>query len=89
MFSARSLVSRLRAWTRQQLRLPLPPRPPSTAKAPIIDPSELVEEEKIPWYNPTDFYPVRIGEVFRSRYQVVGKLGYGGYSTVWLCRDLV
>ncbi|KAJ8488921.1 hypothetical protein ONZ51_g3246 [Trametes cubensis] len=89
MFSARSLVRRLRAWTRHQLRPPLPPRPPSTAKAPIIDPSELVEEERIPWYNPTDFYPVRIGEVFRSRYQVVGKLGYGGYSTVWLCRDLV
>ncbi|RAH40949.1 kinase-like protein [Aspergillus brunneoviolaceus CBS 621.78] len=21
-------------------------------------------------------------------YQVIGKLGYGGYSTVWLCRDL-
>ena len=30
-----------------------------------------------------------MGEVFQSRYQVVGKLGYGGYSTAWLCRDLM
>ncbi|TFK89729.1 kinase-like protein [Polyporus arcularius HHB13444] len=50
---------------------------------------ELIEEERVPWYDPKDFYPIRIGEVFQSRYQVVGKLGYGGYSTVWLCRDLV
>ncbi|KAI9806285.1 MAG: hypothetical protein M1825_006400 [Sarcosagium campestre] len=34
------------------------------------------------------FYPVRIGEVFQSRYQVLGKLGYGSRSTAWLCCDL-
>ncbi|PIL32639.1 hypothetical protein GSI_05343 [Ganoderma sinense ZZ0214-1] len=28
-------------------------------------------------------------DVLHSRYQVVGKLGNGAYSTVWLCRDLV
>ncbi|KAB8256306.1 kinase-like domain-containing protein [Aspergillus pseudonomiae] len=47
-----------------------------------------LEEETLRWYSPDLFYPVKIGDVFRSRYQVVGILGYGGYSTVWLCRDL-
>lgn len=47
-----------------------------------------LEEEKWDFYSPELFYPVRIGEVFKSRWQVVGKLGYGAHSTVWLCRDL-
>lgn len=34
------------------------------------------------------FYPVRIGEVLRERYQVVAKLGWGAHSTIWLCHDL-
>ncbi|KAF2019621.1 kinase domain protein [Aaosphaeria arxii CBS 175.79] len=46
------------------------------------------EEESLPWYNPNQFYPVRIGEILDSRYKVLGKLGYGAYSTVWLCRDV-
>ncbi|KAE9404244.1 kinase-like protein [Gymnopus androsaceus JB14] len=49
---------------------------------------ELLEEENWEWYEPGLFYPVRIGEVFKSRYQVIGKLGYGSRSTAWLCRDL-
>ncbi|KAK5107107.1 hypothetical protein LTR62_001855 [Meristemomyces frigidus] len=27
------------------------------------------------------------GELFRDRYRVIGKLGYGSAFTVWLCRD--
>lgn len=54
-----------------------------------IEPSFLVEKENIPNYKPENFYPVRIGEVFNHRYQVVGKLGYGLTATVWLCRDLL
>lgn len=34
------------------------------------------------------FYPVKLGDVFRSRYQVLSKLGFGANSTVWFCRDL-
>ncbi|KNZ77718.1 Dual specificity tyrosine-phosphorylation-regulated kinase mbk-2 [Termitomyces sp. J132] len=34
------------------------------------------------------YYPVRIGEVFACRYQVVGKLGFGMTATTWLARDL-
>ncbi|KAJ5577537.1 protein kinase [Penicillium hispanicum] len=68
-------------------------RPPSPARqfsqrSTSFDPNEKIEEETLQWYSPDRFYPVKIGEVFRSRYQIIGKLGFGGYSTVWLCRDL-
>lgn len=33
------------------------------------------------------YYPVRIGKLVDSCYQIVGKLGFGGTSTVWLARD--
>ncbi|RAL06821.1 uncharacterized protein BO97DRAFT_307762, partial [Aspergillus homomorphus CBS 101889] len=52
-----------------------------------LNPSTAYEEEQLPFYKAECFYPVRIGEVFASRYQVVVKLGYGTSSTVWLCRD--
>ena len=78
-----------RAFATGPPRLPLPPRPLPTASFEAIDSSETIEEERLSWYDPKNFYPVRIGDVLHSRYQVVGKLGYGGYSTVWLCRDLV
>ena len=48
----------------------------------------MVEEERLPFYNRDHYYPMRIGEVLKDRYQVVAKLGYGASSTVWLCRDL-
>lgn len=47
-----------------------------------------LDEETLPHYDPQQFYPVRIGDVFDERYQVSGKLGYGAYSTSWLCRDM-
>ncbi|KAF1836434.1 non-specific serine/threonine protein kinase [Decorospora gaudefroyi] len=50
--------------------------------------SELFEEEHLPWYSHDQFYPVRTGEVLDSSFKVIGKLGYGAYSTVWLCRDI-
>ncbi len=54
----------------------------------VIPESLKIEEETLPDYVPGRYYPVRIGEVLASRYQVVGKLGYGMTSTVWLARDL-
>jgi serine/threonine-protein kinase SRPK3 len=54
----------------------------------LIPASEKAEEETLPGYVPTRYYPVRIGQIFRDRYQVVGKLGFGTTSTVWLARDL-
>lgn len=54
----------------------------------VIEPSLLVEEEKLPTYDRTSYYPVNIGDVVGGHYQVVAKLGYGSTSTVWLARDL-
>ncbi|KAF5626085.1 CMGC SRPK kinase [Fusarium sp. NRRL 52700] len=54
----------------------------------VIDQSVKVEEEEIPGYEASRFYPVQIGEVFHNRYQAVTKLGYGSSSTIWLARDL-
>ncbi|GAW24058.1 hypothetical protein ANO14919_136370 [Xylariales sp. No.14919] len=54
----------------------------------VIDPDKKVEEERLPFYQMEDFYPMHIGEVVGGHYQVVGKLGYGTSSTVWLARDL-
>jgi serine/threonine-protein kinase SRPK3 len=54
-----------------------------------LDHVEKLEEENWDWYSPQMFYPTRIGEVFRSRYQILGKLGYGAHSTAWLGRDLL
>lgn len=53
-----------------------------------IDASRKIEEENVPSYAAEDYYPVYIGEIFGSKYQVVPKLGFGVNSTVWLCRDL-
>ncbi|KAM3621175.1 uncharacterized protein V6R79_007382 [Siganus canaliculatus] len=44
--------------------------------------------------NPADYgiggyYHIEIGEIFVDRYQVVKKLGWGHFSTVWLCWDMV
>lgn len=34
------------------------------------------------------YHPVQIGDVFNRRYQVLSKLGWGYFATVWLCLDL-
>jgi hypothetical protein len=49
---------------------------------------ENLEEELLPGYVASRYYPVRLGQVLKDRYQIVGKLGFGTSSTVWLARDL-
>jgi hypothetical protein len=68
--------------------LPLPRQRLRGSQTRTIQSSHLIEEEKLPHYRADQFYPVHIGEILNSEYQVLGKLGYGAYSTVWLCRDL-
>lgn len=53
-----------------------------------IPTSQKIEEETIPDYIASRYYPTQIGEIIRDRYQVVGKLGFGASSTVWLARDM-
>ena len=43
--------------------------------------------ETLEEYRPGGYHPVMIGDVLRDRYQIADKLGFGGYSTVWLARD--
>jgi serine/threonine-protein kinase SRPK3 len=68
---------------------PSPARKPPTSGFEELDSEYLLEEETFSWYDPEAFYPVRIGEIFKSKDQVLGKLGYGSVSTVWLCRNLM
>jgi serine/threonine protein kinase len=70
-------------------KAPSPPREPPTSGFEVLDSKYLLEEETFSWYDPEAFYPVRIGEIFQSKYQALGKLGYGSVSTAWLCRDLI
>ena len=54
----------------------------------LLDPATKIEEERMPAYEKGLYYPVRLGNVYYSRYQVLSKLGFGANSTVWFCRDL-
>ena len=47
-----------------------------------------VEEEESEKFSSGDYYPIVIGDLLDSRDQVVGKLGSGVSSTVWLARDM-
>ena len=39
-------------------------------------------------YRPGGFHPVNLGDTLQDgRYVIRHKLGYGGFSTVWLARD--
>uniref|UniRef100_A0A8C2KSW5 non-specific serine/threonine protein kinase n=1 Tax=Cyprinus carpio TaxID=7962 RepID=A0A8C2KSW5_CYPCA len=70
-------------------RPPLSPPPPDFSPPP----AELLGSDDEEQENPSDYckggyYPVKIGDLFNGRYHVVRKLGWGHFSTVWLCWDL-
>ncbi|KAI0401759.1 serine kinase [Xylaria palmicola] len=49
---------------------------------------QTFDEEDPSRYSPGGYHPVRIGDEFHNgKYQVIRKLGYGLYSTVWLARN--
>lgn len=45
------------------------------------------EEESSKDYRPGGYHPVHLGDLFLDRYVIVQKLGWGHFSTVWLCLD--
>eukprot|EP01022_Parablepharisma_sp_SALTPOND_P028703 TRINITY_DN71496_c0_g1_i1.p1 TRINITY_DN71496_c0_g1~~TRINITY_DN71496_c0_g1_i1.p1 ORF type:complete len:505 (-),score=21.58 TRINITY_DN71496_c0_g1_i1:93-1508(-) len=51
--------------------------------------SEDAESESIGEYKVGGYHPVHIGEIFGNRYLVMQRLGWGHFSTVWLCQDLM
>ncbi|KAF1735366.1 Serine/threonine-protein kinase spk-1 [Beauveria bassiana] len=44
--------------------------------------------ENIDRYDKGGYHPITIGDILNKRYTIVGKLGHGGYSTVWVARDM-
>ncbi|KAJ3476408.1 hypothetical protein NLG97_g9141 [Lecanicillium saksenae] len=48
----------------------------------LVDGAERLEK-----YTPGGFHPILIGDKMHHRYEVVDKLGYGGWSTFWLVHD--
>jgi serine/threonine-protein kinase SRPK3 len=50
-------------------------------------PSALDNVEEIENYCPGGFHPIDLDDEIEGRYKVIHKLGYGGFSTVWLARD--
>lgn len=51
--------------------------------------SDEEEQEDSTDYCKGGYHPVKIGDLFLSRYHVARKLGWGHFSTVWLCWDLL
>lgn len=49
-----------------------------------IDGAESLEK-----YKPGGYHPIMIGDTLNERYRILDKLGFGGYSTVWLARDIL
>lgn len=43
--------------------------------------------ESLEKYRPGGYHPIMIGDMLHGRYRIVDKLGFGGYSTVWLAWD--
>ena len=60
---------------------------PNPDKPTLLSLDEKIEEETLEDYNADEFYPMRHGDILGKRYEIVFKIGYGGYSTVWLARD--
>nr|XP_049610579.1 SRSF protein kinase 3 isoform X1 [Syngnathus scovelli] len=66
------------------------PAPPAALRLPHgqLLGSDDEEQEDPSDYCKGGYYPVTIGDLFNGRYHVVRKLGWGHFSTVWLCWDL-
>jgi len=78
-------------WTKN---FTLTPRQPSlplafpTAGFKVVPDSVILEEEQFSEFKSGQYFPVNIGDVYNSKYQILGKLGFGTTSTVWLARNL-
>ena len=76
-------------WAKNYIRrAPSPPIRFHNTNYEVIGAAQKLEEEYFEDFKTGKYYPVRIGDVFASKYQVVGKLGFGVSSTVWLAHDL-
>ncbi|XP_030381921.1 SRSF protein kinase 2-like [Scaptodrosophila lebanonensis] len=46
-----------------------------------------VVEESPGDYRIGGYHPIAVGDIFQNRYHVLKKLGWGHFSTVWMCHD--
>ncbi|KAM4676158.1 SRSF protein kinase 2 isoform 6-T6 [Discoglossus pictus] len=72
---------------------PPPPPPPLPEPAPPEPEEEILGSDDEEQEDPADYckggyHPVKIGDLFNGRYHVIRKLGWGHFSTVWLCWDM-
>ncbi|OBT42030.1 CMGC/SRPK protein kinase [Pseudogymnoascus sp. WSF 3629] len=82
-----SRMTGLLKWAKSAvIQPPSLPRQYHNMAVPLIVSSGKIEEEN---FGIERYYPARIGDVLSSRYRIVGKLGFGISSTVWLARDLL
>lgn len=58
-----------------------------SSPAPSIQYHWIDGVERLEMYEPGGYHPVMIDDLLHNRYRIVDKLGYGGYSTIWLARD--
>ncbi|XP_072290949.1 SRSF protein kinase 2 isoform X2 [Eucyclogobius newberryi] len=72
---------------------PPPPPPPPEPVGPPEPEEEILGSDDEEQEDPTDYckggyHLVKIGDLFNGRYHVIRKLGWGHFSTVWLCWDI-
>lgn len=89
---------RRRSWSpvsRSSFALPLRRSFSSLSKSPftlpppkLLSTPDLIDEERVPWYEHRNFYPAKPGDILDDRFQILVKVGWGSSSTVWFARDM-
>jgi serine/threonine protein kinase len=48
------------------------------------------DQENVALYRANGYHPAQLGDTYKNgRYTIAHKLGWGGFSTVWLAKDNV
>lgn len=45
------------------------------------------DDEGLKDYRRGGYHPVEVGDIYKGRYRIEAKLGWGHFSTVWLATD--
>lgn len=70
---------------------PIPPPPPLPSQPPrriVFRMPDLQNVEDVDMYGPGGHHPVDLGDVVGHRFQIIHKLGNGGFALVWRAREL-